>query len=268
MSRILLSGLFVVALVVLAVPAFAVDGVVLINQNTINSGLPGCPGRNPGKFPISICQPGSYKLSGNLVVTASFDGIDISSDDVTLDLNGFAISCNDPTSCGFDFSKLLPVISFGGITSFHNNTIITNGTIRGFIDGMGVALSGSGGLLSDLKLTDNYNGIAARGANVGVQAPVVGFVITRCSAIGNLVDGIAAAQSTVTASVANNNGHQGFDDSMGGSVFINNVANGNGVGLATSNDLYGGNNFNNNGTPVQNRGSVSQNNNSCNGVVC
>jgi hypothetical protein len=56
--------------------AYAVDDLVLINQSTIINGLPGCPGPNPGNFPIVICQTGSYKLSGNLVVSAAADGVD------------------------------------------------------------------------------------------------------------------------------------------------------------------------------------------------
>jgi parallel beta-helix repeat protein len=69
-------------------PAFAVDGVILINQATVMAA---------GGFPYKITRPGSYKLSGNLVVTTAIaEAIVISSDDVTLDLNGFSISCNDP----------------------------------------------------------------------------------------------------------------------------------------------------------------------------
>jgi hypothetical protein len=73
-------------------PAFAVDGVILINQATVMAA---------GGFPYKITQPGSYKLSGNLVVTTAIaEAIVISSDDVTLDLNGFSISCNDPGGNG------------------------------------------------------------------------------------------------------------------------------------------------------------------------
>ena len=41
----------------LASSAFAVDGVVLINQSTVTAA---------GGFPYSITQSGSYRLSGNL----------------------------------------------------------------------------------------------------------------------------------------------------------------------------------------------------------
>ncbi len=84
----------VFAAVLLAPCARAVDGTVLINQSTSVNGLPGCPHSG---FPIQICQRGSYRLSGNLTVPGTADGIDISAANVTLDLNGFMIA--GPISC-------------------------------------------------------------------------------------------------------------------------------------------------------------------------
>jgi len=76
-------------------PRAAVDGVVLIHQGTSVNGLPGCPHAG---FPIIICHAGSYRLAGNLTVSAvNTDAIDITTNDVTLDLNGFTIS--GPSVC-------------------------------------------------------------------------------------------------------------------------------------------------------------------------
>src|SRR5215469_5688807 len=72
-----------------SVCAFAVDGTVLINQSTVMAA---------GGFPYKITQPGSYQLSGNLVVPdANTTAISITVDHVSLDLNGFSIS--GPTVC-------------------------------------------------------------------------------------------------------------------------------------------------------------------------
>jgi hypothetical protein len=79
----LVSNLLVLAALAGSVPAFAVDGVVLINQATVTAA---------GGFPFKITESGSYKLSGSLVAPAATDGIDIQANDVTLDLNGFSIS--------------------------------------------------------------------------------------------------------------------------------------------------------------------------------
>jgi hypothetical protein len=62
-----LTVLFGGVLLALAPSALAVDGTVLINQNTSVNGLPGCP--PVAGFLINICQPGSYRLSGNITVS-------------------------------------------------------------------------------------------------------------------------------------------------------------------------------------------------------
>ena len=63
----------------LAPAAQATDGVVLINQATGIHGLPGCE----AGWPILICKPGSYRLSGNWTAPLNRNAVQISSDDVT-----------------------------------------------------------------------------------------------------------------------------------------------------------------------------------------
>src|SRR5256885_13905531 len=73
-----------------ALPMYAVDGAVLINQSAALAGNV-TPGDTPG-FPVTISVSGSYKLSGNLTVPdANTSAIQISADHVTIDLNGFSI---------------------------------------------------------------------------------------------------------------------------------------------------------------------------------
>src|SRR3989442_9173749 len=84
--RKMVFGLLAMALVPFC--AFAVDGVVLINQATVNAA---------GGFPYTISLAGSYKLSGNLLVPNGVDGIKINASNVTLDLNGFNITSADNT---------------------------------------------------------------------------------------------------------------------------------------------------------------------------
>src|SRR4051812_3821732 len=81
---------FCAAVLVFAPSALATDGIVLINQVTSTSPLAlGCGSYG---FPIVICQPGSYRLSGNLTVpNANTTAISIQADNVKLDLNGFSI---------------------------------------------------------------------------------------------------------------------------------------------------------------------------------
>src|SRR5262249_48726920 len=65
---------------------------VLINQADALAGNV-TPGDAPG-FPVTISQPGSYRLSSNLDVPSHGLGIDIQADDVSIDLNGFRIRGN------------------------------------------------------------------------------------------------------------------------------------------------------------------------------
>jgi len=87
--------------------------VLLINQSTVMAA---------GGFPYVISQPGSYKRSGNLVVDAGKNGIEISVSNVFHDLNGLNISCSGATD-----SHRVACIS--GIAAVHDISI-QNGTIR------------------------------------------------------------------------------------------------------------------------------------------
>ena len=108
--------------------AFAVDGVILIDQNrALAGGI--TPGDTAG-FPILITQPGSYRLSSNLLVPANTDGIQVSASDVTLDLNGFEIKSPQfvctATPCDYPFGVKI------GLFSEVTSVTVRNGTITGF----------------------------------------------------------------------------------------------------------------------------------------
>jgi hypothetical protein len=90
--------------------AHAVDGVILIDQARALAGNV-TPGDGPG-FPVTISQPGSYRLAGNL----TGGGIDVRARDVSIDLNGFTIVASG---------------SIGISNTSGNNLVVKNGTIRG-----------------------------------------------------------------------------------------------------------------------------------------
>lgn len=71
------------------------DGVVTITQaKAVNGGV--TPGDAPG-FPVSITQPGSYRLAGNLTLTdPNVGAIEILAAGVTLDLGGFTVQGPTP----------------------------------------------------------------------------------------------------------------------------------------------------------------------------
>jgi hypothetical protein len=150
-SRFTTFGLTI--LLAFASAALAVDGTVLINQSTVTTGLTGCP--TGGHFPIIICQSGSYRLSGNLTVPdANTTAINMTADNVSLDLNGFAIL--GPANCTpGTFPVQCSTTGFGdGIASFRNNISVSNGTISG-MGAAGIRLLGFGGRIDGLRVENN-----------------------------------------------------------------------------------------------------------------
>ena len=139
---------------VFAALAMAVDGTKLIDHaKALAGGV--TPGDAPG-YPVTISQPGSYRLSSNLTVpNANTTAIEISADDVTVDLNGFAIL--GPTICtSFPVSSCAPTgTGFGittGVAPDRRNIAVHNGTVRG-MGNSGIILDGGGA----------YGGQGARG---------------------------------------------------------------------------------------------------------
>ena len=114
-ARSLASGLLLLGL---AVPALATDGVIEINQAKIDA---------TGQGSFTITDPGSYRLTSNITFNgASGKAIQVATDGVKIDLNGFAIlggpSCSTST---------FGIFSLNAVT-------VTNGTVGGF--GLGIKL--------------------------------------------------------------------------------------------------------------------------------
>ena len=206
--------LTVLAIALVPFSAFAVDGVVLINQSTVTAA---------GGFPYQIKAAGSYKLSGNLIVTGATVGIEIDSDDVTIDLNGFRLS--GPIVCVGSPPICSGSSSTGILAGNRQNITVKNGTVRGFNRGIElVGTGGSGGLIADVQASGN--------SDYGIYG--VEVVIIRCSANNNGGIGMTVVNGTVSDSLANRNRYDGF--SPYASTLIHNSANGNGrYGIATVN---------------------------------
>ncbi|HKJ18791.1 MAG TPA: hypothetical protein VJ984_15660 [Xanthomonadales bacterium] len=115
-----LSGCFLLALVP-SNPLLAKDGQFEINQTVVTES---------GGFPYVITTSGSYILTGNLTVPASTTGISVQAEQVTIDLNGFAISgpfeCNPGDCTGVGNSS--------GITTLGipRHLTVINGQVNGF----------------------------------------------------------------------------------------------------------------------------------------
>jgi hypothetical protein len=211
-----LTVLFSAALLALAPSALGVDGTVLINQSTSVNGLTGCPHTG---FPIIICHSGSYHLSGNLSISdVNTNAIEIFADNVTLDLNGFAIS--GPVTCkaGTYPVQCSALGSGQGIVSEGDNITITNGTVSG-TGGNGIYLGFPGGL-----------NVLVQGMHVkstgGIGIFVVGGNVVQCTVTTNRLDGINVfGSATISLNTLSYNGGNGI---TGGGVVSNNTVSNNG----------------------------------------
>lgn len=163
--------------------AFAVDGVVLINQSTVTAA---------GGFPYTISQAGSYKLSGNLLVPNGVQGIVISASNVTLDLNGFSITSVDGTGETF-MVAVSPLVAQKGVT-------VRNGIISCAncfpID----TSNASGTVLEDLTLMTGGNQLVILGSSVIVRRVLFpgGRINVKCPAL--VVDSLAGQFTRNTTS--------------------------------------------------------------------
>ena len=241
------KGLFLI-LCACAIPLYAVDGVVLINQNAALAGNV-TPGDTPG-FPVVITVPGSYRLSGNLTVPdADTVGIEINAENVTIDLNGFSI--NGPTVCsGFPVTSCSP-LGFGrGILSTKANTTVMNGKINGMgsagiqitgrIERVDVSNNGNSGIfgaalvISCTAFSNFPDGINTNGSVINSLAfgnqrngiTLFNGVGTNNQANLNGRDGIAGSRTTLTGNTAIGNGGIGID-AICPSAVVSNTATGN-----------------------------------------
>jgi parallel beta-helix repeat protein len=259
--------------VAIAAPLEASDGKLEINAACA---AVGCFAGDSAGFPVTVSNPGSYVLTSNLEVSASFtDGIQITADGVTLDLNGFSLVGPDTGSSGgrgISIEADEAVISNGTVTAFgagvryltqgtHANstrvvdvTATSNGTV-------GIGL-GERSLVADCTVVGNQYGVSLEGngivrgsvvsnngsstTNYGIRTYVGGLVEGNVVS-GNKGDGVHVFDgSTVLGNMVTNNTGDGIDlDSVtsGRSVARNNASSGNaGYGIATSSEsLISGN---------------------------
>ncbi len=176
--------------------AHAVDGVIEINQARALAG--GVTPDDTAGLPVTISAPGSYVLTGDLSSTGANETIiEITTNDVTLDLNGFTIRCI------FVFNPCAGTGAGRGINGSNmTNVTVRNGTVRD---------------------------MPSDGIKLGNQAR-----IDKVQALSNGGDGMMVMHSSsVYASVADSNGSAGIQ-AAGGSVIEGNVTTSNDFGISLS----------------------------------
>ncbi len=248
---------------------YGVDGVVLINQATVNAS---------GGFPYVITQPGSYKLSGNLVPGSGKTGIEIAADHVTIDFSGFSIL--GPGLNGIDTKAgARPDGSF-----LYNDITIRNGTISG-MSGAGIQMIADPALIEYMKIESNGNGgVQVNGVGLivigNVVAPGIAQVIDHCviannARFGLFIDGGRVSYNVVTRNGIGNDNANGMNFENGGQIIYNIVSENGGRGMRFDTD-YGnspigmllGNVIRGNGSLPVSGSFISLGQNLCNNAAC
>jgi hypothetical protein len=223
--------------IVAAVPGslYAAE-VVEINQNSAMAGNV-TPGDEPG-FPVTISEPGSYRLTGNLTIQ-DFDttAIQITADSVTLDLNGFSII--GPADCTIR-SATCPShgtgigVQAGGLQIAGPRGVrIRNGSVLGM--GLeGILMTGDGSFVEKVTVRNNAGGgMSVAGAVLESAAiqngsfGIIALIVRDSTSIKNLGDGIILDGSggVATGNVSSFNGGYGisapFGTAAGNTMFLN-----------------------------------------------
>lgn len=161
------------------VAALAVDGVILIDQNKALAGNV-TPGDTAG-YPVIISQPGSYRLSGNLTVPdGALAAVQITANDVTLDLNGFTIRG----------SGIFPTALLGISGDNRKRVRVANGTISGFVQPIVFGGTAQATVIESLQVdaaTTTTNGTTVGGVAMQIGETLkAGAIIRNVNANGQI----------------------------------------------------------------------------------
>ncbi len=225
-----ISLLFVLA----ASGARAAEGVIEINQaRALAGGV--TVGDSPG-FPVTLSTPGSYVLTSDLTVTGtSAHGIQVSADDISIDLGGFRIQ--GPVSCSGLGSAVTCSPSGAGIGIAANGRTrirIERGTTRGF-GGGGISTGNRARILAVNAESNATIGIvvgegsqvsessAYQNGSYGIFA-YPDSVLSHNTSVSNYWTGIyGSSGASIVGNTAADNGADGISANAGSNVRENSV---------------------------------------------
>jgi len=199
--------------------------------------------------PFTIADPGSYYVTTNLVGVSGSSAITISNNNVTLDLNGFAL-LGVPGSLyavAFANSQTNVIVRNGTMNGWRIGVHETSGNSRNVVlENLAIFASGSDGILFD-SAADIRDCLCS--SNVAIGISVTGGRVMGCTANFNRNSGIEMnAGGLVQNCWSGYNGNYGIETSGGivsGCWVQNNVWSGIQVasdgGDITGNDCYGNN---------------------------
>ncbi len=236
--------LVLIALMLAGALARGVLGGPLDPPGPPGSTLPQVEPRSPipsigwnGTFPITISQPGSYYLTGDITGVSGKDGIHINAHDVTLDLNGFTVSGVAGSYTGVYTDGWNDTVRNGSVNYWGLNGIYGSGSNSTFDGvqarsngGTGIENGNGSGLVLHCVATNNgNNGIVLNGGvvrdsqastnnNWGIVADAKTLVLSN-TVSGNAGGGIhlSGRGPAVSGNTVADNGQTGIDIAAAGS---------------------------------------------------
>jgi parallel beta-helix repeat protein len=208
MKREKLAAVLLAAATVLgfAASAGAVDGVIEINQAKVLA--------SGGSFPFVISKSGSYRLTGNLTVPGSVDGIDVTAPNVTIDMNGFSITGTSGTTVGIN-------------ASLSGEATVENGSITGF--GVGVEVGGFS-IVRKVRADENGSGIQGGSFSV-IEGCVSNFSLSPTGFEIGCREGCTISGNTANGHGGNGDGIDCIGNGFGCVISGNTVTNNGKVGI-------------------------------------
>ncbi|WP_147375952.1 right-handed parallel beta-helix repeat-containing protein [Noviherbaspirillum cavernae] len=184
------------------------------------------------RFMVTITEPGTYRLSGNLIVPdADTTAIEINADNVIIDLGGYAIA--GPVSCSPPPVSCSATGTGNGVHAVsRDNIVVRNGTISG-MGNVGIYLETNTGRIENVTLANNAGGGTA----------LFGGVIVGSAVQSNGGDGITGIDLLLQGTAVRDNEAFGFK-AYGNSAYANSLFIGNNRGGAQVNavpEARGGN---------------------------
>jgi hypothetical protein len=182
-----------------------------------------------------ISQPGSYYRTGNLSQSGSSSAISVTAQNVTLDLNGFAVIGNGTGS-------MIP-----GINVTANHFVIRNGSLRGW-SGTALFANGESMRVENIISHDNTGSGMYAGKNALVQGCQLrnntasgmsagdNSVVRHCNAVGNGYKSILLGANCLVESCVTSGGFSGIETGDGGTVRFSSAAGATAIGIATENN--------------------------------
>jgi hypothetical protein len=171
-------------------------------------------------LPYNITAPGSYYLTANLTATGSGAGITISADNVTLDLNGFALIGGGSGS-----------VTGIKVPAAQKNILVRNGTVRGWTNGGINASNATNSVIQGIRLSNNsapstFFNIA--GLSVGNGSTVKDcFVANNSNSSGISVGNACSVSSCVARANSDGAGIRVMDNCS----VVGNISDSNGTGI-------------------------------------